>query len=539
MDTFSNYCESLHKDIEEIKTEIEKVEVSVTDHGPSTETSYPGRGKDSQVRTWKDETQYRSGNESGHRDNKMHSPLMLRELRQRVTHLLVTFVPALDLEQVIEKILNQVVDVITPTEAAILTKEVEVHEEHLSSGEDNRSKSAQHSHTRDIRIAGEDTEDTNSPKHSVVTGALIPELEYCADSGAHRFLCSHAGQFHCKLTNLVFEMKGNGEVLYKIVPWDNSQLQGIGQFQPAGPLYNIECSEDSILYLHLPHCEIQTVSCSIDYGSDKNQVGLVVAHISEDNVEIIQPQKITNTHVIFKVHGLSIFGLLKRIFPEKPISAQVLLFYKELIGKQRRRKLHIHLLPGNVPVEEVQKLNQCNTYIQCSSICQLTRGKKYRPLCEPYVSQPKVETFGFDYGPNYHPTFEVILNTGTEDLTLGLLDEIGQEVWEPRQIFLTADGTEAVPVEMDTNAEFVDKHRDVLIQRVSTVEQIADTLLTKTIIDSEMYNIIIKATTPQEKMRILYSFLDSGGRIVKAEFCKVLKEKERFIVDDLESLNNA
>ncbi|XP_053483629.1 uncharacterized protein LOC128609188 isoform X2 [Ictalurus furcatus] len=451
VDTFSNYCESLHKDLEEMKTEIEKVEVSAKDHGPSTETSNPGRGKDSQFRTWKDETQYRSGRERGHRDNKMHSPLMLRELRQRVTRLLVTFVPALDLEQVIEKILAQVVDVISPTEAAVLTKEVEVHEEHLSSGEDNRSKSTQHSHTRDIRFASEDTEDTNSPKHSVVRDALIPELEHCADSGAYRFLCSHAGQFHCKLTNLVFEMKGNGEVLYTIVSWDYSQWQGIGQFQPAGPLYNIKCAEGSILYLHLPHCEIQTVPCSIDYGPDENQVGLFVAHFSDDNVEIIQPLKVTNTHVIFKVQGLSLFGLLKKwIFFEKPISAQVLLFYKEMIGNQRRRKLHIHLLPGNVPVEEVQKVNQCNTYIQCSSICQLTRGKKYRPLCEPYVSQPKVETFGFDYGPNYHPTFEVILNTGAEDLTLGLLDEFGQEVWEPRQIFLTADSTEAVPVEMDT-----------------------------------------------------------------------------------------
>lgn len=89
------------------------------------------------------------------------------------------------------------------------------------------------------------------------------------------------------------------------------------------------------------------------------------------------------------------------------------------------------------------------------------------------------------------------------------------------------------------DVQFVDKHRDVLIQRVSMVEQIADTLLTKEIIDAEMYSIILNATTPQEKMRILYSFLDSRGRVVKAEFYQVLKEKERFIVDDLESLNNA
>lgn len=90
------------------------------------------------------------------------------------------------------------------------------------------------------------------------------------------------------------------------------------------------------------------------YASDKNKLELAVAHFSEDNVEIIQPLDITSTHVIFEVHGLSIFGLLKKwIFSENPISAQVLLFYKEIIGNERRRKLHIHLLPGNVPVDKV------------------------------------------------------------------------------------------------------------------------------------------------------------------------------------------
>ncbi|KAB5576853.1 hypothetical protein PHYPO_G00203290 [Pangasianodon hypophthalmus] len=232
--------------------------------------------------------------------------------------------------------------------------------------------------------------------------------------------------FHCKMTNLVFEMKGKGEVLYTVVSWDNSQLQGTGQFQPAGPLYSIKCSEGSVLYLHLPHCEIHT---------DKNQIELAVAHCSEGNIEILQPLKVTSTHVIIEVQHLSLFGLLKKwIFQETPISAQVLLFYQKM---QIRRKLHIHLLPGNVPIEEVQNQHKGNTYIQCSAICQLTPGKKYRPLCEPYVCQPKAETFGCNYGPNYHPTFEVILNTEVEDLTLGLLDEIGQEVWEPRQVFLT------------------------------------------------------------------------------------------------------
>ncbi|XP_060732001.1 MORC family CW-type zinc finger protein 3-like isoform X2 [Tachysurus vachellii] len=356
-------------------------------------------------------------------------------------------------------------------------------------------------------------------KHSAATD---PELvQHCTDSSAYRFLCSHAGVFFCKMTNIYIEMKGSGEVLYTVVPWDKSQLHGMGQFMPAGPLYNINCSEDSIRYLHLPHCEIPT---------EKNEFELSVAHFSEGNVEIIQPLNITSTHVIFKVHGLSIFGLLKkRIFLEKPISGQVLLFYNE-----KRKNLHIHLLPGNVSIEEVRKLNQCNTYIQCSSLCQLTPGKKYRPMCEPYSYQPKVETFGCDYGPNHHITFEVILNNKVEDLTLGLLDESGQEVWEPRQIFLTAESKEADPAEKDKGAEFVDKHRDTLIQRVFLVLEIADTLLTKKLIRDELYNDIKEATTPQKKMRILYSCLDSGGRTVKAEFYKILKQKQPEIVNDLD-----
>lgn len=69
---------------------------------------------------------------------------------------------------------------------------------------------------------------------------------------------------------------------------------------------------------------------------------------------VIQPLKITNTHVILEVQGLSIFGLIKWFLREQPIIAQVLFFYKEVSGKEeRRRQVNIHLLPGNVPVEEV------------------------------------------------------------------------------------------------------------------------------------------------------------------------------------------
>lgn len=69
-------------------------------------------------------------------------------------------------------------------------------------------------------------------------------------------MCPHAGQFQCSLTSLVFVMEGEGEVLYRVVAWDPRLLDGLGQMQPAGPLYDIDCINGSISKLNLPHCEI-------------------------------------------------------------------------------------------------------------------------------------------------------------------------------------------------------------------------------------------------------------------------------------------
>lgn len=78
-------------------------------------------------------------------------------------------------------------------------------------------------------------------------------------------------------------------------------------------------------------------------------VKLTVAHVTGGDVEIIQPLKVTDTHVIIDIQGLSFFGILEALTSLVfPIKAQVLLFYKKM-----HRQLNIHLLPWNVPVEEV------------------------------------------------------------------------------------------------------------------------------------------------------------------------------------------
>ncbi|XP_073714424.1 NACHT, LRR and PYD domains-containing protein 1 homolog [Misgurnus anguillicaudatus] len=368
------------------------------------------------------------------------------------------------------------------------------------------------------------------------TSMFTPELtdsDEVNGENTHRFVSPHAGQFQCSLTNLVFVMEGKGEMLYKIVPWDTRRLDGLGQMQPAGPLYNIDCFEGSISQLHLPHCEI---------FSEENKVSLAVAHITGDNVEVLQPLNVSSTHVIINITEFSLFGLIKKIiYPESPVRSQVLFFVRPTSVKQKEKILDVHLLPRNVPLSEVKIQHKENRHIQTSSKCRLTPGREYSLCCLPegLKVQPENELFEFDFDPNFHPTFEVILDVNIEEIKLGLLDKTDEEttVWTPRQIFFTESGssTDSTAIIKDMESEFVDNHRDELIQRVTSVMEIADCLRSKKMITDEMWSEVHAENTHRKQMRILYMVLISGGSAVKAEFYKLLKEKEPHLVESLES----
>uniref|UniRef100_A0A8C7NGW5 FIIND domain-containing protein n=1 Tax=Oncorhynchus mykiss TaxID=8022 RepID=A0A8C7NGW5_ONCMY len=159
----------------------------------------------------------------------------------------------------------------------------------------------------------------------------------------YRLECPSAGLFQCSKTGLVFRMEGEGEVLYRTVPWDRRFLaQSVKR--PAGPLFMFRCLKGSVSQLHLPHCEICPGG-----GCDF----LSVAHVTDDIIEFI-PHKITETHVIINIYGFSAYGLIKdKDAPVFPIKAQVLLFYHPSDDPELESVLHVLLLPRNVVLMKV------------------------------------------------------------------------------------------------------------------------------------------------------------------------------------------
>ncbi|XP_075962767.1 guanylate-binding protein 4-like isoform X2 [Anarhichas minor] len=83
---------------------------------------------------------------------------------------------------------------------------------------------------------------------------------------------------------------------------------------------------------------------------------------------------------------------------------------------------------------------------------------------------------------------------------------------------------------------FVDKHRAVLIDRVSNIPSTLDELLNKQVITQEAYDEILALPTNREKMRKLYSGpLHSAGHEGKEVFYKLLEKKEKYLIAELKN----
>ncbi|CAB1344210.1 unnamed protein product, partial [Coregonus sp. 'balchen'] len=281
---------------------------------------------------------------------------------------------------------------------------------------------------------------------------FTPEIHDQDNRREYRFQCPSAGLFQCSITGLVFRMEGEGEgeVLYRTVPWDRRLLAQRGK-RPAGPLFKFTCLKGSVCQLHLPHCQIHS-----EGGCDF----LSVAHVTDDDsMEFLRPHETTETHVILNINGFSKYGITKdKEAPVSPIRGLVLLFY-QLPDDTNNSTLNVLLLPRNVDIDEVSRLELCvrkggegmeteKIYIEINPNCRLTPDQEYTlstDLTDEHHIDPKEAEFvDYDSYTNYMPTFLLRLKTVVEEVNLLLKEHDGPEnerVWN-RLVSLPASPTE-------------------------------------------------------------------------------------------------
>uniref|UniRef100_A0A3B4UAG6 FIIND domain-containing protein n=1 Tax=Seriola dumerili TaxID=41447 RepID=A0A3B4UAG6_SERDU len=368
--------------------------------------------------------------------------------------------------------------------------------------------------------------------------SFMPALQTESTQVSYRFRCPGPGGFQCTSTGLVFVMAQEAELLYRTVQWDESLLQSAGK-AAAGPLFSIQCPEDAVCELHLPHCE--TKDAVLSEGL------LSVVHITDDGMSILEPLEITDTHVIVKVPHLSSFGLvwaldvLWRIWNNmKAISGQILLFLQPPNQTAQKQSLNVHLLPRNVPLAEVEAKQGDSVYIQKPSKCTLIKDQSYTVHClKAHKVQPEKDDFELDFGPNYHPTFEIILPTSTKEATVSVRDQTDIDVWKC-EVHLTGPGpagpqgvpvwTQSVPAE-----EKLASVRTQFIDRVSgpVLRELLDNLLQSGVVTDGEMDSAAGTPTRAEKARVVIDTVRRKGSRASSVLIAALREVDPYLSTEL------
>ncbi|XP_051813912.1 NACHT, LRR and PYD domains-containing protein 12-like [Acanthochromis polyacanthus] len=365
----------------------------------------------------------------------------------------------------------------------------------------------------------------DDPELMKISSIFTPEMQTESGQISYRFRCTGPSVFQCSETGVVFDMSQEAELRYRIVQWDENRLKPTGK-EAAGPLFDIQCSEDAVRRLHFPHCETKD-ALSID--------GLLsVVHFTDDGISILKPLQITDTHVVVEVAHLSLFGLI--LDPVKrwlslPVNGQVVLFLRPPM--RGPRTLDVFLLQKNVPVSQVAAQRGNAEYIEISADCLFSFGQSYSVRCEQegLKIQPMHANFCSHFGPNFHPTFEVFLTTNPDLVTLMVQDQEETDVWK-RDVYLKEP-------ERDTEQrallqDWLLSVRRRLINGLSdvTVNQLLDRLYDQNVTSEEEKD-VIRAQTGADKARQLIDRIHRKGPDAVSCLKTALSEVDPFLFRNL------
>ncbi|XP_041838404.1 protein NLRC3-like [Melanotaenia boesemani] len=372
-------------------------------------------------------------------------------------------------------------------------------------------------------------------KMDVTYSSFTPEVCQERTGISYSFRFPGCGLFRCSLTGLVFNATHEGEVTYRTLIWDDKLLQSAHKM-PGGPLFSIECPQDSVSQLHLPHCEPEAALVA---------ESLSVVHITDDGMNILKPLEVTETHVVVDIPHLSGFGVVwdavKRFlnFKAKPIQGQALLFLRPM--HRPILILSVILLPSNVPLTDVKAQHTNSEFIQAPSFCLFHQDQTYSLHSDPegFTIQPKTAKFFGNYGPNYHATFEIIMPSSTEEVTVMIQDPEKTHVWE-YGLHLPAPPSASNPsdsrLRLERNISSDEKLRMIrprFVDRVSSpvLDKLLDVLqLCRVMTDAEVEE--AKAKPRADKARELIDMVRRKGAEASSKLIAAFVENDPFLCSE-------
>ncbi|XP_010845735.1 PREDICTED: NACHT, LRR and PYD domains-containing protein 1 isoform X2 [Bison bison bison] len=353
-----------------------------------------------------------------------------------------------------------------------------------------------------------------------------------------------AGFYHWPNTGLRFEVRGPVTVEIEFCAWDQFLNRNFPQrsWLAAGPLFDIKAEPGAVAAVFLPHFVAFR-------GNDVDISQFQVAHFKEEGMLLEKPARVTPCYAVLENPSFSPMGVLLRMVQTAlrfiPITSTVLLYH---YLQPEEVTFHLYLIPSDCSIQKAIDNEE--------KMFQFVRIHKPPPLTPLYMGSryivsgsEKLEILPEELELCYRSPRESQLFSEfyVRHLRSGIRLQIrskkdGTVVWEAlvkpgdlrRTVTPVSPGLRASP---DSPAalrlrHFVDRHREQLVARVTSVDPILDKLHGQ-VLSEEQYEGVRAETTAPGQMRRLFGFSRSWDWACKDRLYQALKETHPHLIMEL------
>ncbi|XP_073491985.1 NACHT, LRR and PYD domains-containing protein 1b allele 3-like [Aquarana catesbeiana] len=402
------------------------------------------------------------------------------------------------------------------------------------------SFSSSHKDERDCDVCGMNHDPADIP--------VMPNIS----GNTYRLELGCAGRFCCLETGIKFQVTRPITIEYELDSWskymDTLQLQKSGVL---GPLFNIKTliEPNIVSAVYLPH-----YLCLKELSGDLSWIKC--AHYKDGKLSVETPTEVLPFHVILENPSFSSLGVFFwNLIPKAaakyiPIHGKVHLYFKKAGMKCVEYKIHLYLLPAFAPVnKDFLQEKTSNGFVK---IDKPPRTKTIYTKKSYIVKGPgnaHIQPTGLDVqcvSPLESYT-DITMDAAVNVIDLSLVQEgREEEIWGCRMSRGEVEELHArVPnytTPKDLNASssipkkhFVDELREALINGVTLVAPILDSLMSAGLLTYEECETIMNERTSFDQMRRLYHYARVWNDTQNNVFYEALKKHNRVLVDNLEN----
>ncbi|EGW03283.1 NACHT, LRR and PYD domains-containing protein 1 [Cricetulus griseus] len=360
-------------------------------------------------------------------------------------------------------------------------------------------------------------EDFHSPKGPVFTEVIGK------DRNLYRVHFPVAGYYHHPNIGLHFVVKRALTIEIEFCAWGKFWGRHVLEhgWMVAGPLFDIKAEKGSVAAVYLPHF-VDLQGGHVDTSLFK------VAHFKEKRMTLEKPAKVEQHYVVLENPSFSLIGVLLRMIPAAqpfiPITSTTLL-YRSYHAKEVT--VHLYLIPNDCAIrkaidDEEEKFQFVRIH-KPPPLDSLFLGSRYTVSGSQNLEITPKELELCYRSPGEAQLFsEIYIGHVDSDIWLQLNHKMsGSQVWKA---LLKPDAS--------TLLHFVDRHREQLVARVTSVDPVLDKLH-GLVLNEEEYEEVRAETTKPDKMRKLFSFSRAWDKTCKDQLYRALKETHPHLIMDL------